>query len=136
MSAEFGSNSGHLQHRIRILEERLGHILSDAERVGLLRQIRDLKQKSSISEAGDLATQKSPTLWTPNGPLLAPEVIHKHNCSTCERLFSHDVEETECPEINGKFYCEVCFETAAEHFHKCPACGAKWAHYAAPDCDL
>jgi ATPase family associated with various cellular activities (AAA) len=110
--------------------------MSDPDRVRVLRQIRDLKQL--IPSAGQNAGPDSKTriLWTPDGVDVPAGVEHEHMCALCGSRFTHDSEETFCNEINGKFYCDVCYETAAEHTHLYPLCGEKWKHYVAFNCEL
>ena len=132
MSAQSPFDLAKLNRQIRDLEARLNHIMSDAERGPLAQQHYDLQQRA-LADAG--AVDKNP-IWKPEELHPNKQAVHEHECSTCGKWFSHDSEETFCNEIRRKFYCDMCYETAAEHSHRCPVCGEQWNHYAAPDCDL
>jgi AAA+ superfamily predicted ATPase len=132
--AESGSGQKETRLKIRELESRLNHIMSDSDRVRIIRQIRDLKAVGT--SAWQNAGPDSRILWTPDGAALPVGSEHEHTCARCGSHFSHESEETLCNEIHGEFYCDICYETAAEHTHGCPVCGEKWKHYGAPNCEL
>ena len=138
MPQENSRSLDQVDRRIRELESRRNLIISDSERSRLNCQVRDLNQKKALAEpdTGAARNTKGVTLWTPDGLRSIVATQHEHQCAQCKRRFSHDSQETACNEIAGKFYCDVCYETAAEHSHRCPVCGDMWVHSMAPDCVL
>lgn len=135
MSAQFPFDWGKINRQIRDLEARLMHIMSDAERWPLAQQLYDLQQRVR-AERG--SSDSNPTNLRVRADKLHSNerTVHEHECATCGKKYSHDSEETFCNEIKDKFYCDLCYDTAAEHSHRCPLCNEWWKHYTAPDCDL